>query len=84
SASLYSNLGGVDADRGSFGAAIEEFGTATRIAPNDPEYHTNLANALAAVRRYAEARQEAEMALQLAPGFSPAAATLDHLNQLSR
>jgi tetratricopeptide (TPR) repeat protein len=84
SASLYSNLGGVDADRGSFGAAIEEFGTATRLAPDDPEYHTNLANALAAVGRYAEARQEAELALELAPGFPPAKATLDHLNQLSR
>ena len=84
SASLYSNLGGIDADRGSFGAAIEEFGTATRRAPDDPEYHTNLANALAAVGRYAEARQEAEMALQLVPGFPPAGATLDHLNKVSR
>jgi Flp pilus assembly protein TadD len=84
SASLYSNLGGVDADRVNFSAAIEEFGTAARIAPHDPEYHTNLANALAAVGRYAEARQEAELALQLAPGFPPAEATLDHLNHLSR
>ena len=84
SASLYSNLGGVDADRGNFSAAIEEFGTAARVAHDDPEYHTNLANALAAVGRYAEARQEVELALQLVPGFPPAQATLDHLNQLSR
>ncbi len=84
SASLCSNLGGVDADRGNLSSAIEEFGTAARIAPDDPEYHTNLANALAAVGRYAEARQEAELALQLVPRFPPAEATLDHLNQLSK
>lgn len=84
SASLHSNLGAISADQGKFGTAIEEFGTAARIAPNDPEYHTNLANALAADGRYIEARREAEVALQLAPGFPPATETLDHLNGLSR
>ena len=84
SASLHSNLGGIDADEGNFSTAIEEFGTAVRIAPNEPEYHTNLANALAAGGRYTDARKEAEVALQLDPGFQPATETLDHLNRLSR
>jgi tetratricopeptide (TPR) repeat protein len=79
SASLHNNLGSVDAELGNFPAAIEQFRLAVGIAPGDPEYHTNLANALGAAGRYDEARSEAEAALRIDPGFAAARAVLEHL-----
>jgi len=84
SASLHNNLGSVDAELGNFPAAIEQFRLAVGITPGDPEYHTNLANALGAAGRYDEARSEAEAALRIDPGFAAARAVLDHLGAGSK
>jgi tetratricopeptide (TPR) repeat protein len=79
SASLHNNLGSIDAELGNFPAAIEQFRLAVGTTPGDPEYHTNLANALGAAGRYGEARSEAEAALRIDPGFAAARAVLQHL-----
>ena len=78
-AALHNNLGGVFAEEGDYASAIEQFRAAIGISPENPEYHTNLANALGAANRYAEARMEAETALRIDPNYAPARAVLEAL-----
>ena len=79
-AAQHNNLGAVYGDRGDFPRAAEQFRLATKILPGDPEYHLNLATALAAQNRIPEARTEALLALRLDPN-NPAPTQL--LQQLS-
>jgi Flp pilus assembly protein TadD len=78
-ASQHNNLGAVYGDLGDFSQAIAQFRRATEIMPTDPQYHVNLASALAAQNRFAEARSEAQLALHLAPGNSAAREILERL-----
>jgi protein O-mannosyl-transferase len=78
-ASLHSNLGGVYGDLQQFPLAIEQLKFATEISPENAEYHTNLAVALAEEKRYDEAVAEAEAALRISPDYSPARAVLQQL-----
>lgn len=50
--------------------AIAEYRMASQIGAVDPRVHLNLGNALTRTRRFAEARQEYEEALRIAPDFS--------------
>ena len=79
SASLHNNLGAVYAEGGFYARAAEQFGTAVQIVANDAEYRTNFAAALAALGRYPDAAQQAQLALQIAPGFPPALQLLRQL-----
>lgn len=79
SASLHNNLGAVYGEERLYPQAAEQFGAAVRIAPNDAEYRTNFAAALAALGRYPDAAQQAQLALQIAPGFPPAIQLLRQL-----
>ena len=79
-AAQHNNLGAVYGDRGDFPRAADQFSLATRILTDDPEYHLNLATALAAQNRIPEARAEALAALRLAPN-DPASSQL--LQQLA-
>jgi tetratricopeptide (TPR) repeat protein len=78
-ASLHSNLATIYADQGDYPAAIQQFKLAVSIAPQDAQYHINLANALGAANRLDEARSEAETALQLSPNDPAARAVLQNL-----
>jgi protein O-mannosyl-transferase len=78
-ASLHSNLGGIYGDLQQLPLAIEQFKFATEISPENAEYHTNLAVALAEEKRYDEAVAEAEAALRISPNYSPARAVLQQL-----
>jgi protein O-mannosyl-transferase len=80
-ASLHNNLGGVYGDLEQFPSAIEQFQSAVAISPNDPEFHTNLALALAAVKRYDDAVAEADVALKIAPDYAPARALQQQLRR---
>jgi protein O-mannosyl-transferase len=79
-ASLHNNLGSVYGDLGQFPSAIEQFQSAVAISPDDPEYHTNLATALAAIERYRDAAAEATSALRIQPDYAPARTLLEQLN----
>jgi tetratricopeptide (TPR) repeat protein len=80
-ASQHNNLAAAYSDLGNWQAAIAQEHEAIRILPTDAEFHVNLAGALAESGHPAEARTEAEAALQLSPN-DPAAlsllAELDH------
>jgi tetratricopeptide (TPR) repeat protein len=78
-ASQHNNLGAVYGDLGDFAQAIAQFRRATQIVPTDPQYHVNLASALAAQNRFDEARSEAQLALHLAPDNSAAREILERL-----
>ena len=78
-ASQHNNLGAVYGELGDFAQAIAQFRRAAQIVPNDPQYHVNLANALAAQNRFDEARSEAQLALHLAPDNSAAREILERL-----
>lgn len=78
-ASVLNNLGGVYGDLQQFSQAADEFKSAVAISPNDPEYHTNLANAFAAMGRVFEAGEQANAALRIDPGYAPARAVLQQL-----
>jgi tetratricopeptide (TPR) repeat protein len=80
SASLHNNLGAVYGDQDNFPSAIEQFRLAVNLFPADPEYHLNLASALAAANRLPEARSEAEAALRIAPSDPAARDLLERLN----
>jgi tetratricopeptide (TPR) repeat protein len=79
SASVHNNLGAVYGELGDSASSIAQFRLAVAISPQDPEYHTNLANALGAAKRYDEARSEAEVALRIAPNDPQARAVLQNL-----
>jgi protein O-mannosyl-transferase len=78
-ASLHNNLGGVYGDLQQFPLAIEQLKSATAISPQNAEYHANLANALAAAKKYDEATAEAQAALRISPDYSPAREVLQKL-----
>jgi protein O-mannosyl-transferase len=78
-ASLHNNLGGVYGDLQQFPLAVAQFESATAISPQDAEYHTNLAIALAEMNRYDEAAVEINIALRIAPDYPPARAVLQRL-----
>jgi len=78
-ASLHNNLGAVYGELRQFSSAIEQFRSAVLISPRDAEYHTNLATALAAVRRRDEAVAEASVALTINSHYSPAEELLQQL-----
>ena len=78
-AELHNNLGSVYGDLGQFEAALQQFRSAVAISPGDPEYHTNLATALAAMQRYGEAAAEAKSAQRIDPNYAPARALLQQL-----
>lgn len=78
-ASVLNNLGGVYGDLQQFSQAADEFKSAVAIAPNDPEYHTNLATAFAAMGHVFEAGEQANAALRIDPGYAPARAVLQQL-----
>jgi tetratricopeptide (TPR) repeat protein len=80
-ASLHSNLGGVYGDGGQFPLAIEQFESAVSISPGNPEYRTNLANAMAGAGRYSDAASQASLALRADPNYAPAR---DLLKKLQR
>ena len=71
-ASQHNNLGAAFGDSGNLPAATTQFREAVRILPTDPEFHVNLASALAAQGHFTEARAEAEAALQVQPNYPPA------------
>ena len=71
-ASLHNNLGGVYGDLQQFPLALKQFESAVAISPEDAEYHTNLAVALAEMNRYEEAAVEIKIALRIAPDYPPA------------
>lgn len=79
SASLHSNLGGVYGEQGRVADAIAQMKLAVNIAPHDPEYHTNLAQAYIYAGQHELARAELETALALVPGYQPARAVLEQL-----
>jgi Flp pilus assembly protein TadD len=78
-ASAHNNLGAVYGDQDNYVAAIEQFRLATQIAPDDPEFHMNLASSLAATGRFPEARAQAQIAVQLAPNDAGASDLLARL-----
>lgn len=80
-ASLHNNLGGVYGDLEQFPLALEQFESAVSISPQDAEYHTNLAVALAELNRYEEAAAEVKIALRIAPDYPPARAVLERLQR---
>jgi len=80
-ASLHNNLGGVYGDLQQFPLALEQFESAIAISPEDAEYHTNLAVALAELNRYDEAAAEIKIALRIAPDYPPARAVLERLQR---
>jgi protein O-mannosyl-transferase len=80
-ASLYNNLGGVYGDLQQLPSALEQFKAATAISPDDAEYHTNLAVALAEMNRYEEAEVEVQTALRIAPDYPPARSVLQQLQR---
>ncbi len=79
-ASLHNNLGAVYGELQQFPSAIEQLRLAVEIAPGDPEYHANLASALAASGDYDAARTELITALRIAPDYLPAQAMLQQLS----
>ena len=78
-ASQHNNLGTTFGDANNYKVAIEQFREAVRILPTDPEFHINLASSLAAEGQMAEARNEAEAALQIAPNDPAARAVLQQI-----
>jgi tetratricopeptide (TPR) repeat protein len=78
-ASLHNNLGGVYGDLQQFPLALKQFESAVAISPEDAEYHTNMAAALAEMNRYEEAAVEVKIALRIAPDYPPARAVLQRL-----
>jgi Flp pilus assembly protein TadD len=80
SASLHNNLASVYGEQGRWKDAMPQLQLATEIAPNDPEYRTNLAIALAASGHYDEARSEIRAVLRAAPDFQPAREVLGRLD----
>ncbi len=80
-ASLHNSLGAVLCEMGRCAEGIAHFQNAIQLAPADPGYHTNFANALIVLGRFGEARAELEKALMLAPNYTPARTSLQELNQ---
>jgi tetratricopeptide (TPR) repeat protein len=80
-ASLHNNLGGVYGDLEQFPLALEQFESAIAISPEDAEYHTNMAVALAELNRFEEAAAEVKIALRIAPDYPPARAVLERLQR---
>ncbi len=78
-ASVHNNLGTVFGEQGQYPDAVEQFKSAITIAPDDLEYRTNLATALAASRRYEEARAELRAVLAIDPNYEAARAVLVQL-----
>ena len=78
-ASLQENLGAVDLGMGRRRHALDHLHAAVRIAPNNPDYHINLASALASSGQLAQARTELEQALALDSGNARAQAALARL-----
>jgi tetratricopeptide (TPR) repeat protein len=83
-ASLHNSLGAVYCEMGRCSEGIPHFQRAIELAPDDPETYTNLANAFAALGRFAEARAQVEKALAIAPDYAPARASLSYLNKQTR
>jgi protein O-mannosyl-transferase len=79
SASVRSNLGGVYGEQGRLSDAIAQFKLAVAISPNDPAYHTDLAQGYAYDGQNELARAEVETALSLSPDYAPARAVLEQL-----
>jgi Flp pilus assembly protein TadD len=75
-ASLEESLGAVQCEQGRCQEGVAHLQTAADLSPNDPELRTNLAHALQAAGRPAEARAELLHALALAPDYPPARAAL--------
>jgi tetratricopeptide (TPR) repeat protein len=80
-ASQHNNLAAAYADLNNIPAAIEQLRDAVRILPADPEFHINLANALAQQGQLAEAQSEAEAAVGLAPQDQAARELLNQIQQ---
>jgi len=80
-ASQHNNLAAAYADLDNYSATIEQLRDAIRILPSDPEFHVNLASALAAQGKMAEAQSEAEAALQIAPNDPAARSVLSAIQQ---
>jgi Flp pilus assembly protein TadD len=78
-ASLHSNLGAVYGQQGRFSDAIAQFQKALQIAPDDPEYLTNLATAFRALGRIDDARRALQAALAAAPHYDPARVALEQI-----
>ena len=76
---MHNNLGTVFGEQGQYPDAVEQFKSAITIAPDDLEYRTNLATALAASRRYEEARAELRAVLAIDPNYEAARAVLVQL-----
>ena len=79
SASLHNNLAAVYGEENRLSDAIAELKRAVSDAPNDPAYHTNLAQGYMYAGKNDLARAELETALGLAPNFQPARAALNQL-----
>ncbi len=78
-ASLEESLGAVDLDLGRRRQGLDHLQAAVRIAPNNPDYHINLASALASSGQLAQARAELQRALTLDPANARAQAALARL-----
>jgi protein O-mannosyl-transferase len=78
-ASVHNNLGGVYGEQGDLTSSIAQYKLAIEIDSQNPEYHTNLANAYGLAKRYDEARTEAQTALQLDPTNAAAQSVLQNL-----
>ena len=79
-ASLHSNLGAAYGEEGRLSDAITQFKQAVAISPNDPAYHTDLAQGYAYAGQSALARAELQTALSLSPSYEPARAVLQQLS----
>jgi len=80
-ASLQDSLGAVYCEMGNYPEGLADLKVATALAPDDPEYHTNLAIAMESSGQLAQARAELEKALALAPGDPSARAALSDLEK---
>jgi len=67
-------------ERARYAEAIEQFRAAIAIAPGDPEYHVNLATALAADGKHDAARAELDGILSANPNYRPAQMLLQQLD----
>jgi protein O-mannosyl-transferase len=79
-ASVHNNLGTAYGEQGRYGDAIEQFKSAIASAPDDPEFHMNLATALAASGQPDAARAELTGLLVRNPGYAPARQLMTELN----
>lgn len=79
---VHQKLGTLDLDCANPQEAVREFRAALALKPQDPaQAHYDLARALYAAKRPADARDEVLLALEAAPGFKPAQQLLLKLAQ---